>query len=60
VIWFPLFLVVCISSMKDYFEDHKRHVSDMSENTRMTSILTEDGFMPCEWQHVRVGNIVKV
>lgn len=28
VIWFPLFVVVCISAMKDYFEDHKRHESD--------------------------------
>lgn len=60
VIWFPLFLVVCISSMKDYFEDHKRHVSDEAENKRRTNVLTENGFTECEWQNVRVGDIVKV
>ena len=34
VIWFPLMLVVVISSIKDFFEDYKRHQSDNEENNR--------------------------
>lgn len=36
VIWFPLFVVVAISAIKDYFEDRKRWLSDDDENKRVT------------------------
>lgn len=40
VIFLPLFIVVAISSLKDLFEDYKKHTSDNQENNKVCQKLT--------------------
>jgi magnesium-transporting ATPase (P-type) len=60
VIFLPLSFILCISALKDVFEDLKRHRSDKEENTRRTLVARNGRFESVEWQDLRVGEIVKV
>ncbi len=42
VIFLPLVVIVAISALKDFYEDHKRIVSDREENTRNVEVLDVD------------------
>lgn len=59
-IFVPLAAILFITAMKDLFEDLKRHRSDKEENTRKIEVLRKGSFKSCEWQSIRVGEIVKV
>ena len=59
----PLTCVVCISMIKDAYEDYKRHRHDRKENRENEAErfdAANGGFEKVEWQDIRVGNIVKV
>ena len=54
--------VVCLSAVKDMFEDLKRHNSDNFENNRPVMRLdkTQKKFVPSKWKHLQVGEIIMV
>ena len=58
--YFPLFVIVVISALKDLYEDYKRHKSDNEENNKNVEVLTESGFKNMAWKQVCVGDIVKI
>jgi phospholipid-transporting ATPase len=53
----PLMMVICISAMKDIFEDMKRHRSDNVENNKpvLRSNKKEKIFVDDQWKNLRVG-----
>mmetsp|Transcript_7725 Transcript_7725/g.28487 ORF Transcript_7725/g.28487 Transcript_7725/m.28487 type:complete len:1174 (-) Transcript_7725:136-3657(-) len=57
-----IIFIITISAVKDAVEDMKRHKEDMLLNeTLMASVMQPDGsFEVKQWQHVRVGDFVKV
>ncbi|GJN31345.1 hypothetical protein PR202_gb19734 [Eleusine coracana subsp. coracana] len=71
----PLAFVLAVTAVKDAYEDWRRHRSDRAENGRLAHVLfslspsspagegEEEGarrFVPTEWKHVRVGDVVRV
>ena len=60
IIFFPLFLIIGVSSLKDYIEDRKRKDSDNLENNRKTKRLENGTWKETIWRDVFVGDIIKV
>jgi len=60
LIYIPLFVVVAVSAIKDLFEDLERRKDDSKENNSHTLKLTENGFIQCQWQDLKVGDIIRV
>jgi len=60
VIYLPLFVILCVSALKDLVEDLKRRADDRRENFDKTFKLTDNGFQETHWKELRVGDIVKV
>jgi phospholipid-transporting ATPase len=62
----PLAIVLTVTAVKDAYEDWRRHRSDRAENGRLAAVLSSPGqggppqFLPTEWKHVRVGDVVRV
>lgn len=58
----PLTLVVLASMLKDAFEDHKRHKSDKSENTKKCKVYDQlkDKFEDKNWMDIGVGQLVRI
>ena len=61
LIYFPLGVIIAISMLKDFLEDHKRWKSDREENNKIVQTLSENNiFEPISWKDLHIGNIVKV
>ena len=62
VILFPLFIVVSVNGVKDFYEDWKRKKSDDKENTKNTLIYSfkKKNFVKKKWKDVLIGDIIKV
>ena len=62
VILFPLFIVVTVNGIKDFYEDWKRKKSDDTENNKNTLIYKykKRSFVKKFWKDVLVGDIIKV
>lgn len=59
----PLAFVLAVTAVKDAYEDWRRHRSDRAENNRVAAVLSPGAgaqFVPTEWKHVRVGDVVRV
>lgn len=61
----PLAFVLLVTAVKDAYEDWRRHRSDRAENGRLAAVLSPAApggahFVPTEWKHVRVGDVVRV
>ena len=56
----PLVLVLIISGVKDFVEDHKRKKSDNEENNRKVHRRHGGDWLPIRWQEVRVGDFLKI
>ncbi|TVU47217.1 hypothetical protein EJB05_06809, partial [Eragrostis curvula] len=59
----PLAFVLIVTAVKDAYEDWRRHRSDRAENGRLAAVLVlapGAEFVPTEWKHVRVGDVVRV
>ena len=62
VILFPLFIVVSVNGIKDFYEDWKRKKSDDKENSKNILIynFTKRNFVKKKWRDILVGDIIKV
>ena len=62
VILFPLFIVVSVNGVKDFYEDWKRKKSDDKENSKNTWIYSykKRNFVKKKWKDVLIGDIIKV
>ena len=62
VILFPLFIVVSVNGVKDFYEDWKRKKSDDKENSKNTLIYSykKRNFVKKKWKDVLIGDIIKV
>lgn len=57
---FPLLLVLCVTTIKDGYEDWRRHRSDQNENNRKALVLHPGKFVMKKWKEIRVGEVVKI
>ena len=62
VILFPLFIVVSVNGLKDFYEDWKRKKSDDKENNKNTLIYNskKQNFVKKQWKDILLGDIIKV
>ena len=56
----PLAFIVCLTMIKDVFEDYKRYKSDLEENNKQTFVFRNRKPEETKWSDVRVGDIVRV
>ncbi|KAK6943357.1 hypothetical protein RJ641_024459 [Dillenia turbinata] len=57
---FPLLFVLCVTAIKDGYEDWRRHRSDRNENNREALVLQAGQFRMKKWKKIRVGEVVKI
>ncbi|KDP21859.1 hypothetical protein JCGZ_00646 [Jatropha curcas] len=57
---FPLLFVLCVTAIKDGYEDWRRHRSDRNENNREAQVLQSGEFLPKKWKKIRAGEVVKI
>ncbi|XP_058002453.1 phospholipid-transporting ATPase 1 isoform X2 [Hevea brasiliensis] len=57
---FPLLFVLCVTAIKDGYEDWRRHRSDRNENNREALVLQSGQFRPKRWKKIRAGEVVKI
>ncbi|OAY41708.1 phospholipid-transporting ATPase 1 isoform X2 [Manihot esculenta] len=57
---FPLLFVLCVTAIKDGYEDWRRHRSDRNENNREALVLQSGQFLPKRWKKIRAGEVVKI
>lgn len=57
---FPLLFVLCVTAIKDGYEDWRRHRSDRNENNRESLVLQSGDFRPKKWKNIEVGEVVKI
>ncbi|KAF7825407.1 phospholipid-transporting ATPase 1-like [Senna tora] len=57
---FPLLFVLCVTAIKDGYEDWRRHRSDRNENNRESLVLQSGDFLPKKWKNIEVGEVVKI
>lgn len=57
---FPLLFVLCVTAIKDGYEDWRRHRSDRNENNRQALVLQSDEFQLKVWKKIRAGEVVKI
>jgi phospholipid-transporting ATPase len=56
----PLLMILCLSALKEIFEDIKRRRADDSTNKRNVLVLRDRDWANVQWRAVKVGDIVKV
>ncbi|XP_039001802.1 phospholipid-transporting ATPase 1-like [Hibiscus syriacus] len=56
---FPLLFVLCVTAIKDGYEDWRRHRSDRNEN-REALVLQAGEFQMKKWKKIRAGEVVKI
>ncbi|XP_071484021.1 probable phospholipid-transporting ATPase IM [Diadema antillarum] len=56
----PLVVVLGVSAIKDAADDVKRHKSDSQVNNRGSDILVNGELTSIRWQHVQVGDIIRM
>ncbi|KAL9303667.1 hypothetical protein ACSQ67_020930 [Phaseolus vulgaris] len=57
---FPLLFVLCVTAIKDAYEDWRRHRSDCHENNRECLVLQSAQFRSKRWKNVQAGDVVKI
>ncbi|CAI4230590.1 unnamed protein product [Auanema sp. JU1783] len=59
---FPFLIILCVSALKEIFEDIKRRRADSKVNNFLTQVLDiETGkWQKKEWKKVRVGDILRI
>lgn len=57
---FPLLFVLCVTAIKDGYEDWRRHRSDRNENNREALVLQSGTFQMKRWKNIQAGEVVKV
>ncbi|RZC77961.1 hypothetical protein C5167_003790 [Papaver somniferum] len=57
---FPLLFVLCVTAIKDGYEDWRRHRSDRNENNRESLVMQLGKFRLKKWKKIRAGEVVKI
>ncbi|KAK8573115.1 hypothetical protein V6N13_099930 [Hibiscus sabdariffa] len=57
---FPLLFVLCVTAIKDGYEDWRRHRSDRNENNRESLVIQAGEFQMKKWKTIRAGEVVKI
>ncbi|KAL2967840.1 hypothetical protein AAZX31_16G196200 [Glycine max] len=57
---FPLLFVLCVTAIKDAYEDWRRHRSDRNENNRECLVLQSAQFCPKKWKNIQAGDVIKI
>lgn len=57
---FPLLFVLCVTAIKDGYEDWRRHRSDRNENNREAHVYQFGQFRKKNWKRIHVGEVVKI
>ncbi|KAK9291287.1 hypothetical protein L1049_009476 [Liquidambar formosana] len=57
---FPLLFVLCVTAVKDGYEDWRRHRSDRKENNREALVLHSGQFQLKKWKKIQAGEVVKI
>ncbi|RDX62340.1 Phospholipid-transporting ATPase 1, partial [Mucuna pruriens] len=57
---FPLLFVLCVTAIKDGYEDWRRHRSDRNENNRESLVLQSGDFRSKRWKRIQAGEVVKI
>ncbi|XP_010529256.1 PREDICTED: phospholipid-transporting ATPase 1-like [Tarenaya hassleriana] len=57
---FPLLFVLCVTAIKDGYEDWRRHRSDRNENNREALVLQFGEFRMKSWKKIQAGEVVKI
>lgn len=57
---FPLLFVLCVTAIKDGYEDWRRHRSDRNENNRESLVLQFGDFRSKKWKKIQAGEVVKI
>ncbi|CAK8542122.1 unnamed protein product [Lathyrus sativus] len=57
---FPLLFVLCVTAIKDGYEDWRRHRSDNNENNRESLVLQSGDFRSMIWKRIQAGEVVKI
>ncbi|XP_027350976.1 phospholipid-transporting ATPase 1-like isoform X2 [Abrus precatorius] len=57
---FPLLFVLCVTAIKDGYEDWRRHRSDRNENNRESLVLQSGDFRSKKWKNIQAGEVVKI
>ena len=62
VILFPLFIVISVNGVKNFYEDWKRRKSDEEENSKQCCILNHSTgkFEMKTWESIVIGDIIKI
>ncbi|CAN0908731.1 Phospholipid-transporting ATPase 1 [Linum grandiflorum] len=56
----PLAFVLLVTTIKDAYEDWRRHRADKIENNRLAWVLADGQFQLKKWKDIQVGEIIKV
>uniref|UniRef100_A0A5B6Z9V8 Phospholipid-transporting ATPase n=1 Tax=Davidia involucrata TaxID=16924 RepID=A0A5B6Z9V8_DAVIN len=57
---FPLLFVLCVTAIKDGYEDWRRHRSDLKENNREALVLQSGKFRLKKWKNLGAGEVMKI
>ncbi|KAK8953038.1 Phospholipid-transporting ATPase 1 [Platanthera guangdongensis] len=57
---FPLLFVLCVTAIKDGYEDWRRHRSDRNENNRVAHVYQFGLFRKKTWKNIHAGEVVKI
>ncbi|KAF5471430.1 hypothetical protein F2P56_008222 [Juglans regia] len=57
---FPLLFVLCVTAIKDGYEDWRRHRSDRNENNREALVEQSGGFRLKKWKKIQAGEVLKI
>lgn len=56
----PLFFIIVVAMIKEFFEDWQRHKSDNEENNKKTMVFENGILKEKTWAQVRDGDVVKI
>ncbi|KAF2875324.1 hypothetical protein BDV95DRAFT_486194 [Massariosphaeria phaeospora] len=56
----PLGVVLFVSAIKEYVEDHRRRQSDSTLNSSRAQVLKGSAFADTKWINVAVGDVIRV
>lgn len=56
----PLIGVLCLTAIKDAYDDYERHISDSQVNNRRAMAVHEGKLVEGKWAQVRVGDIIRM
>lgn len=56
----PLIGVLCLTAIKDAYDDFQRHVSDSQVNNRKAFAVRDRKLVESKWSQVRVGDVIRM